>query len=90
MNLFQISYVFQKDAWPGWADKDAWAPEMHWVNGNYLVYFSMRKRIDDQHAIGVAVSTNKSNPFGPYADLGHPIVQHPTGTIDVSWFRDPR
>ena len=91
--LLKVTHVFESEGWPKWAHKEcknAWAPEIHLVNGNYQVYFSMRQHSDDQMAIGVAISTNKSNPFGPYKDIGHPIIQHPTGAIDVTWFRDPQ
>ena len=39
-------------------------------------------------SIGVAISTNLSNPFGPYIDYNKPIIEHPDGVIDVTWFHD--
>ena len=42
------------------------------------------------HAIGVAISANKTNPFGPYFDFGKPIVEDSSGVIDAHWFRDPK
>ncbi len=38
--------------------RDMWAPEIHFVNGEYHVYFSGRKEDNsDQLAVGVAIST---------------------------------
>ena len=89
-HVFQKGHVFGKDAWPSWAYEHAWAPEMHFVNGSYRVYFSMKARATDVWAIGVATSANRSNPFGPYVDSGDPIIEHTNGAIDITWFKDPR
>ena len=68
---FQRGYVFQGDSWPTWARKDMWAPEIHFVNGRFMVYFSARR--DLLLCIGVAISKDPLNPFGPYEDFGEPI-----------------
>jgi len=41
-------------------------------------------------AIGVAISQNKSNPFGPYKDFGAPIIEGYPGVIDIHYFVDPK
>jgi beta-xylosidase len=51
-----MGHVFPAGQWPRWAAKDFWAPEIHWVNGNFLVYFSARKSMDNLLAIGLARS----------------------------------
>ena len=46
--------------------------------------------VDDELAIGVAISQNKSNPLGPYKDFGAPIIEGYPGVIDIHYFLDPR
>lgn len=33
-------HVFPTGGWPGWATENMWAPEVHWVSGRYVVYFT--------------------------------------------------
>ncbi len=81
--------MFEAGSWPDWAYADMWAPEMQFVNGKFLVYFSARKREDDRLAIGVAISQNPDNFTGPFLDSGKPLVDDHPGVIDVHWYRDP-
>ena len=39
--------------------------------------------------IGVAISQNPNDPFGPYEDLGYPIIEDEIGALDPFWFEDP-
>jgi len=89
VNWTPRGYVFNETNWPLWGLNDAWAPEIHFVDGVYIVYFSMRHRATGTHAIGAAKATN---PYGPYTDCcdGQPIYQHRSGAIDAHWFKDPR
>lgn len=48
----------------------------------------MRHKETGCHSIGAAISSNGTR--GPFTDYGKPIVQHPSGTIDVHWFKDPK
>ena len=60
----------------GWAQKDAWAPDIIERNGKYYFYFSA------QSSIGVAVS---DSPCGPFKDpLGKPLIpfEEDMSTID--------
>ncbi len=88
--IFQKGHVFPQFEWPQWADTDMWAPEIHPVNNGYSVYFSALHKKTGYWSIGVAISANKTNPFGPFFDFGRPIITHPDGVIDAHWFRDPR
>ena len=85
-------YVFPQGSWPTWAYKDMWAPEIHRVNGNYLIYFTGRDRDTDLLSIGVAVASDSSDPFSSYRDFGRPFIQNHTmpglGVIDVHYFED--
>ena len=84
------SWVFTPDTWPSWAEDSMWAPELHNVNGRYIVYFTARGS-NGQLSCGAAVAQT-SDPFGPYLDIGKPLVQ-PTdslgGAIDPHYFKDP-
>ena len=40
-----------------------WAPEIHFVNNNYHIYYSAKNKITGWHALGLAIS---ENPLGPY------------------------
>lgn len=66
----------------GWADKDAWAPDIIERNGKYYFYFSAAS------SIGVAVS---DCPTGPFTDpLGGPLIafEEDMSTIDPCVFID--
>ena len=86
--VIQVGYVFDSTNWPIWGCSDAWAPELHHVEGRFLVYFSMQHTETRSHAIGVAISSGSA--LGPFTDYGTPLVEHPSGTIDVHWFKDPK
>ena len=73
-----------------WAYDNFWAPEIHFVNGNYYVYYSARSKMSNKLCIGVAISSNSTNPFGPYVEYEEPIIEHPDGVIDITWFHDKR
>jgi beta-xylosidase len=65
-----------------------WAPEVHRVGTDYLLYYTANNRKLDRQCIGLAVSSSPTGPFrdssaAPFlcqADLG--------GTIDANIFRD--
>ena len=57
------SYVFSSKNFPIWARSKFYAPEIHYVDGQYLVYYAAARE-DDKHSVGVAVS--HTGPFGKY------------------------
>ncbi len=74
---------------PGWVDAGGglWAPDVHLVDGRYVVYYSVGATADP--CIGMATS---DSPTGPFTDLGHPVfcssdVGVP-GTIDPNVYYD--
>ena len=90
MKWIQNGWVFTESNWPNWVKDKMWAPEMHFVNGRYLVYFT-GGGMDERLASGVAVSQTES-PYGPYKDLGYPLIKSPFslgGAIDPHYFKDP-
>jgi GH43 family beta-xylosidase len=61
-----------------------WAPEIHEVGGRFIVYFTAVNG-GNVLSIGAAVA---DAPTGPFTDRGGPLVEHPQGVIDASYFRD--
>ena len=82
-------FVFPAGQVPTWTYYDYWAPEIHYVNGKFHVYYSARNVATGIMNIGLAISTN--GPFGPFKELGQPLItsEQGNGAIDVTWFKDP-
>lgn len=83
-------FVFRRGSWPAWAQDSMWAPELHNVNGRYIVYYVARSA-SGHPACGAAVALT-SDPFGPYLDTGRPLVTARDslgGAIDPHYFKDP-
>jgi xylan 1,4-beta-xylosidase len=71
---------------PTWAEADFWAPEPHFVNNRWLVYFVARNH-KGMLSVGVAIS--QGGVDGPYADLGSELVTTDNmGMIDPTFYRD--
>ena len=84
------SWVFTPTTWPKWAQDSMWAPELHFVNGRYIVYFTAREAAG-RMCCGAAIAQT-SDPFGPYLDIGKPLVRSSDslgGAIDPHYFKDP-
>ncbi len=89
-NLIDWSYV--SDAFtkrlPWASTADLWAPDIHFVNGKYYLYYTVADstargdRTGQNSAIGVATSTS---PTGPWTDSGGPVVEAQSGR----WVFDP-
>jgi beta-xylosidase len=78
--------AFAAGGWPRWADDGYWAPDLKHVGNRYLLYFSARRRSDDRHCIGVAVS---NRPSGGFRDSGRPLIaDEPDGAIDPALLSD--
>lgn len=74
-DLVNWSYVgdaFQQR--PAWVKQDAglWAPDIEYLNGKYLLYYTASETVVGGSAIGVATS---SSPAGPWTDSGAPVVE---------------
>lgn len=85
------SWVFSSHSWPAWAKDNMWAPELHNVNGRYILYFTARDR-GGRTGIGAAIAQT-SDPFGPYLDIGRPLITSAEslgGAIDPHYFKDPQ
>jgi len=69
-----------------WASGDYWAPEVYEYRGQYVMFFSARRKADSSLRVGVAVA---GRPEGPYADpLGEPLFDFGYAAIDASLLID--
>ena len=58
---------------PSWIINSCWAPELHFINGNWLMYYVGRSAATGLLSVGVAMS---SDIEGPYTDPNNgPLVQ---------------
>lgn len=78
-------HVFTNANSPRWANDTFWAPELHRVAHLYVCYYTARSKRSGRLCIGAAVS---QAPFGPYSDLGAPLISGPTAFLDPTFFRD--
>jgi arabinan endo-1,5-alpha-L-arabinosidase len=65
VNWTYVGEAFSKK--PDWKDGWIWAPNINYINGEYVLYYSFSLWGDDNPAIGMAVS---DKPEGPFEDLG--------------------
>eukprot|EP01118_Nematostelium_gracile_P017444 TRINITY_DN744_c0_g1_i1.p1 TRINITY_DN744_c0_g1~~TRINITY_DN744_c0_g1_i1.p1 ORF type:complete len:328 (-),score=72.21 TRINITY_DN744_c0_g1_i1:130-1113(-) len=78
-------YIFNSSNIPKWAIGDTWAPEIHYINGQYVVYFVARNT-DGVLCIGAATAPSVT---GPFTDIGQPLVNnHTMGMIDPTYYND--
>ncbi|HLL75043.1 MAG TPA: family 43 glycosylhydrolase [Pyrinomonadaceae bacterium] len=71
-----VGFVFPEGRKPKWAVdgervSDYWAPEMHFVGGEFRVYFVARDKNSHSLSIGVAKS---AAPEGPFAAAEEPLL----------------
>ncbi len=80
-------FVFPREVKPPWAASvenggEYWAPELHYVNGKFVVCFTAREA-DGSLAIGLAWS---GAPAGPFVSAAEPLLRG--GVIDPHIFVD--
>jgi len=82
----QVGYIFTEDTLPIWTIGDFWAPEIHKIEQNFVVYFAAR------HTTGilcVGVGYSNTTILGPYYDIGYPLIYNSSiGSIDPTYFSD--
>lgn len=71
---------------PAWAANGFrnWAPELHRVGDRYVAYFTTVNAADVL-SVGAAWA---DDPLGPYVESPGPLVEHPLGVIDASYYDD--
>jgi GH43 family beta-xylosidase len=53
----------------GWNRAEIWAPELHYVRGQWYIYYAASNGKNENHRMGVLRSTGE-DATGPYEDLG--------------------
>lgn len=89
-NWTDVGVAFPTGSAPKWASDSFWAPELHLVNGAWMLIHTARHSGNGLLSIGIAASTT-GRAAGPYADaLGAPLLMDPAGqgTIDATIFGD--
>lgn len=85
-----LRWRFVKDAFPRkprWVTTDLWAPHIHRIGDDYLLYYSARRFGSSGFAIGVA---RAPSPTGPFVDRGAPLLTGPRfTTIDPFVYTSP-
>ena len=80
-----VGWLFPQGAWPAWARRDFWAPEIHRVGERLVAYFTAR---DEAGLLCIGAATAASMA-GPWQDLGRPLLRDPdVGLIDAHLFQD--
>ncbi len=71
---------------PAWAANGGrnWAPEIHRVGDGYVAYFTS---VNGANVLSIGAASAAA-ATGPFTELGAPLVQHPDGVIDASFFED--
>jgi len=73
---------------PAWtASSPLWAPDVHFIAGKYVMYYTASNTTNPGSAIGVATA---STPSGPWVDSGGPLVgPRSDGQGGFFWTFDP-
>ncbi|WP_276252664.1 family 43 glycosylhydrolase [Halomontanus rarus] len=71
---------------PGWLYGSVWAPDVHYHDGRWVLFYALWPRDDDDDLVpGIGVATSET-PDGPFTDhgeiLSNPDHPYPGNTID--------
>lgn len=72
-----------KPAWAANGNRN-WAPELHRVGEQYIAYFTT---VNGANVLSIGAA-HAAAPTGPYTETGGPLVEHPMGVIDATYFDD--
>jgi GH43 family beta-xylosidase len=72
----------------GWNRGEVWAPELHWIQGSWFIYYAASDGHNAKHRMGVLKSLT-ADPQGEYEDLGQLYTGDDlTGRTDNRWAID--
>lgn len=73
-----VTWTFVAEALPtkpAWiADGDMWAPDVAFIDGRYLLYYTATATVQPGGGSAIGVATSDS-PAGPWVDSGGPVVE---------------
>nr|WP_254764523.1 family 43 glycosylhydrolase [Natrinema marinum] len=84
-NLVDWTYEGEAfDSRPGWTYGSIWAPDIHYYDGEWKLFYSLSPRPWESGEFGIGLATS-SSPTGPFTDHGQIIGDNETGggTIDA-------
>ena len=68
-----------RDNEESWNNAHLWAPEVHYINGRFYLYYCADNKYKPKHHLFVATA---DNPYGPFVDTGEALVTSPHGLLD--------
>ena len=87
-----VTWTYEGDAFtarPSWVTGPMWAPEIDYIGGQYLLYYTAPDTALGGSAIGVATA---DTPLGPWTDSGDPVIDPHAPSCcpnDRRWTFDP-
>lgn len=91
LDLVNYEYVGRAlDSTPSWGTSGAglWAPDVQYINGQYIMYYSLSRWDDPNPGIGIATA---SHPAGPWTDQGKLFTSEEIGvnnSIDAMVYQE--
>ncbi|MCU4740863.1 family 43 glycosylhydrolase [Halobacteria archaeon AArc-m2/3/4] len=84
-----VDWTYEGEAFtarPGWLYGSVWAPDVHYYDGQWVLFYALWPREDDDDLVpGIGVATSET-PAGPFTDhgeiLSNPDHPYPGNTID--------
>jgi len=84
-----VNWTYEGEAFnsrPGWLYGSIWAPDVHYHDGQWVLFYALWPRGDDDSQVpGIGVATSET-PDGPFTDhgeiLSNPDHPYPGNTID--------
>jgi arabinan endo-1,5-alpha-L-arabinosidase len=82
-----VNWTYEGEAFtsrPGWTYGSIWAPDIHYYDGQYVMFYSLEPRPWESGEFGIGLATADS-PTGPFTDQGQVLGDYDTGggTIDA-------
>ncbi|WP_121740868.1 family 43 glycosylhydrolase [Natronorubrum halophilum] len=82
-----VNWTFEGEAFdtrPGWTYGSIWAPNVHYFDGEWVMFYSLEPRPWESGEFGIGLATSDT-PDGPFTDHGQVIGDGDTGggTIDA-------
>ena len=87
VNYESVGSAFSRPTW-GTSGAGVWAPDVQYINGKYIMYYSLSKWDDPNPGIGIATA---SHPAGPWTDHGKLFKSKEIGvnnSIDPMVYKD--
>lgn len=89
VNWYFVNTAFSKETRPTSIDGNIWAPDINFIDGKYVMYYSMSRWGGEWDCgVGVAVSDHPYGPFSDYAILFDSRTINVQNSIDPFYIED--